>query len=109
MATERFVTARHDGFTEYLQFDNDDETGHIVRVADVEPVIEANKRAQSDNPAGYGVTREWQHVARVPVMVQFEWIKRYGADPLAPGNEALLTRVLNDPEWRYLRTGGGIL
>ncbi len=97
------LISQHGGFSEWLHTD-DGEHYRIVRQADVTDALEANRRAALDNPSGMGATREWQHIASIPPMVQFEWIKRYGADPLAKGNEDLLERVLNDPEWRYLRT-----
>ena len=42
-----------------------------------------------------------------PVTVQMQWIQRFGGDPLAKGNERWLRRLLNDPEWRHLRTSSG--
>lgn len=94
---------QHDGFSEWLHTDDGDHY-RIVRTQDVGAVLDANRAQATANPSGMGASREWQHVARIPVMVQFEWITRYGADPLKRGNEDLLHRLLNDPEWRYLRT-----
>jgi hypothetical protein len=97
------LISRHEGFSEWLHTDDGDQY-RIVRTEDVGEVLDANRRQALANPSGMGAEREWQHVARIPVMVQFEWIKRYGADPLAKGNEDLLKRLLNDPEWRWIRT-----
>lgn len=102
------VVAQHDGWTELLHF-NPDDSFTLEKVVDVQPVLDANKRRHNDNPMGWSKTKEWRHVASIPPIVQLKWIERYGADPLAKGNEDLLKRVLDDPEWRYLRTGGGIL
>ena len=98
----RDILDSHGGWTEWLDT-MDGETFTLVRQADVEPVIDHNKRLQNDNPKGMGPSREWQHIASIPPIVQLQWIERYGADPLAKGNEKLLLRVLNDPEFRYLR------
>lgn len=97
------LLGRHSGFSEWLHTDDGDNY-RIVRQADVTEVLDENKRQALANPSGMCAEREWQHVARIPVMVQFEWIQRYGADPLAKGNEDLLRRLLNSNEWRYLRT-----
>lgn len=90
------------GVEEWLHTD-DGEHFTLERRQDVESVLDANKRAAVANPKGYGETREFQKVATIPIGVQFEWIRKYGADPLKKGNEALLKRLLNDPEYRWLR------
>jgi hypothetical protein len=97
------LLASHSGFTETLHT-NDGTEFTVVRSADVEPIIDHNTRLRNDNPKGMGASREWVHVAEIPVTVVFEWVKRYGVDPTAKGYEDLLKRLLNDPEWRYLRT-----
>ena len=106
MAQGRLVEVTPDGVAEYLHFDEAAGTITVERKADVEPAIEANKRAavQSD---GYSPSRELRRSASIPVTVQMTWIERFGGDPLANGNEAWLRRLLNDPEWRHLRTSPG--
>jgi hypothetical protein len=106
MASGLLVEITPDGIAEYLHFDDAAGTITIQRCADVEPVIEANKRAMLHND-GYTPSREMRRVASIPVAVQLQWIQRFGADPLAKGNEAWLRRLLNDPEWRHLRTAPG--
>lgn len=100
------ILARHDGFTERLHT-TDGQEFTVERIADVEPVIDLNKQLQRDNPSGMGASREWKHVAEIPVMVWQIWCQQYGTDPLAKGNEALLKRLLNDPDNRWLRTSEG--
>jgi hypothetical protein len=74
---------------------------HLHYEQDVEPLLDHNKALQ-----GEGVDRksEFRHYASVPVTVQYQWIKDYGVDPLAPEHQDLLTRLLNSNEWRYLKT-----
>lgn len=71
---------------------------------DVEPVLEINKAKQKAGRDYFASDPDMWKVASVPVTVQYEWLRRYGVDPLAQGNEKLLARLLNDPEWRYLKT-----
>lgn len=68
---------------------------------DVEPLLDHNKACQTES---IDRKSEFRHYASVPITVQYEWIRRYGVDPLAPDHQDLLARLLNDPEWRYLRT-----
>jgi hypothetical protein len=78
----------------------------LRRSGDVGPALEANKRALLGGD-GYTPSRDLRRVASIPPLVQLLWIERYGADPLRRGNEDLLRRLLNDPEWAHLRTAPG--
>lgn len=98
-----------DGSKEEVAFDWDNSravfrTRHVAE--NINAVLDLNKEfsAYSD---GYTPSRELQHVASIPMSVIGQWIEKYGVDPTARGNEALLSRLLNDPEWMYLRTGRG--
>lgn len=102
----RLVEVTPDGMAEYVHVDDQARTVTVQRLADVEPAIESNKRAAATGD-GYSPSRELRRVASIPVGVQLQWIQRFGADPLARGNEAWLRRLLNDPEWRHLRTSPG--
>lgn len=104
MTTLQVETAP-DGVAESLVFHSDGSFA-LRRSQDVEPALEANKRLQAMGD-GYSASRDLRRIASIPAVVQFEWIRRYGADPLARGNEALLRRLLNDPDWRHLRTAPG--
>jgi hypothetical protein len=70
----------------------------------INETLDANKNFLNN---GYSPSRDLQHVASIPMAVIGLWIERYGVDPTQKGNEALLARLLNDPEWRDLRTGRG--
>lgn len=89
--------------------DMKDGTFALHYVQDVEPVLEMNKAKQKAGREYFASDSEMWKVASVPVTVQYEWMRRYGADPLAQGNENLLARLLNDPEWRYLKTAEVII
>ena len=103
MATYQHI--RPDGVIEQHHVEHDRISVNYVQ--DVQPVLDANKSAQNHNPSGMSKSREWKKIAEVPAVVYLQWIKTYGTDPLAKGNESLLKRLLNDPNWRYLRTSGG--
>jgi len=95
------------GITEIFHFDPLTGDAHIETVQDVEPMLDQNKSLQNDE--GYsknGIKNEMWHFASIPVVVQLQWLKKYGPDndPMKKGNERLLFRLLNDPEWRYLKT-----
>jgi len=102
----------HEGVKEEIAFDWDLQQATIKRTFDssfhANEVLERNKTFDSYSD-GYTPSREMQHVASIPIGVIDLWIQKYGVDPTARGNEVLLMRLLNDPEWRELRTGPGHL
>lgn len=105
----QLLELHEDGGAEVFHFDEAEQTFAIQYTADVEPVIEYNKARQADGTGGWNAARDMRHVARIPVWVIMHWVKTYGVDPTMKGHEALLFRLLNDPEWRWLRVGEGRL
>ena len=94
------------GISETLHFDDSEETFCLLRSEDVEPVLDANKRAQADGD-GFSPTRELRHVARIPPLVVEIWNKTWGVDVLKPANAALLRRLLRDRDNQFLRVSEG--
>ena len=93
------------GLEERIHYDEGADRAIIETTQDVEPALNACK-------ALYNADDNWartafRRVAHIPASIQVLWIHRYGVDPLNKRNEALLTRLLNDPEWRHLRTAPG--
>lgn len=60
-------------------------------------------REESADTGGWSKSRELRHVATVPVTAQLDMVKRYGPDILK--DQRAFRRVLDDPDWRYLRIG----
>jgi hypothetical protein len=72
---------------------------------DVEPVLDLNKDKRNTGRSYYAHDPDMWRVASIPIVVQYEWARRYGIrDVTAPEYEPLLRRLLNDPEWSYLKT-----
>jgi hypothetical protein len=80
-----------------------DGTFVIQTRQDVAPILERNKALRAAND-GFTPSRDMARVASIPVVVQYEWLKRYGVDVFDPEDAGRIRRLLNDPEWRYLRT-----
>lgn len=93
------------GITEYFHYDNGDV--HVETVQDVEPILDHNKNQSNDDELTKDGIKDgmWRY-ASIPNSVQIRWLSEYGMKdwPLRPGNEKLLFRLLNSPEWRYLKT-----
>lgn len=100
-----------DGVKEDFHFD--EVTGDITIArtfmgqADPFAQLETNKQEQIDNPKNQTKDKSFRKVASIPLAVVELWTAIYGVDPTAKGNEALLTRLLNDSDWRWVRTDTG--
>jgi len=75
----------------------------VQRIQDVEPIIEANKRAANDASSNW--RGDMHHVASIPLVVLEHYRNRLGIDLLKDG--AALKRFLNDPENAFMRTKRG--
>jgi hypothetical protein len=98
---------RHDGMVERLHWDEEGGRAAVELIADIEPVLERNKALAAAEDGGWSPSREWRRVASFPPIVVEIFKRRWGADPFARGNEALLKRLLNDPDLRHFRTAPG--
>lgn len=94
-----------DGWQETTIFQAPDGTIVVNTYQDVEPIIDANKRAQNDSQCS-----DWgRAIAEIPNNIAYRWLKeewdrgnknlRY----LSPEWRALVRRKLRDPDWRWMR------
>ena len=88
--------------------EHDEESGRtlIHYEGDAEPMIARNRAAAN---AAYGRLGEMTHVAAIPASVQMQWLVEKGVDVLDPDHRQAVARLLDDPEWRYLKTRNIIL
>ncbi len=101
---------------ELIDFDRDtgekmylckDADGFFIRQEhDVSEVIEANK---ADLNEGFDKKGDMWHAARVPIGIQYEWLTKFGIDFWNPAHKAGVMRLLNDPDYRYLRVNHFII
>lgn len=83
----------------------------VETVQDVEAALDRNKALQNDESySSGGIKNGMWHYAHIPNIVQLRWLTEYGSanHPMKPGNERLLFRLLNSPEWKYLKATGKI-
>jgi len=95
------------GIEEWFHYDSLTDSVHIETVQNVEPILDGNKDRQNDEQySKNGIKNDMWHYASIPLVVQMRWLNEYGMDnwPLRPGNEKLLFKLLNSPDWRYLKT-----
>lgn len=88
------------GLAVFHEYDEQTDTTLIHYEQDVEPLLDANKRAANENTGRMG---DMVHVASIPVSVQLKWMVEKGVDVLNPDHAKAVARLLDDPDYRYLR------
>lgn len=81
---------------------------------DVAPLLDHNKMLQNHGPmpGSFGSTKNelgLRKVASIPPSVQLKWYVEKGVEVWNPAHEQAVTKLLNDAEWRYLRTDNTFL
>jgi hypothetical protein len=67
---------------------------------DVEPLLDANKASQNEH---HGPMGDLVHVASVPVAIQLKWFHEKGVAMWNPDHKQAVARLLDDPEYKYLK------
>lgn len=93
--------------TEYFHYDAGNDTYTIETVEDVGPILEANKKMYNADDQGWMKGREGRRVATIPNIIIEKWKRELGVDLFDKNHDQAVRRLLNDPDWRYLRTAPG--
>lgn len=93
------------GLTQYFHYDEAGDRFTIETVADSEPIVENNKRLFNEGrPRG-----DWNCIASIPPEIILKWRELYGVNIMDRNDWPRIRRLLNDPDWRYLRTAPGVV
>lgn len=88
--------------------DNGDNTYTIKSSQHNETQILEGNKAMANHNDGYTPSREMQRVGRIPLVVIEAWAAR-GYNLYSPECEHILQRIMDDPDYRHLRTAPGRL
>ena len=91
----------YSGVTTYFRPSEDGRSFAIRYSQDCEDIIEANKKAQNDAPSR--PVGDFHYVAEIPVGIQMKWLIEKGIDVAKREHWPAVKRLLNDPEWRWLK------
>ena len=86
----------------------DEATGetHIEHRQDITGVIDRNKYLHNTSHQKDGIKESWMHAAVIPEIVQIQWRKEYGIKNICDDEYwPKIKRLLNSPEYKYLKTG----
>ena len=99
-------------------YDDLTDTTIIQSVQDCEPVLGRNQDIRNYGVGGAkglneysqkGIKNNMWHVASIPNGVITEWKMKYGIDVFNKHQTKEVLKMLEKPEWAYLRTGTGKL
>ena len=74
----------------------------------VDALLDLNRDA-ANNCDPYNAARDVRMVARIPLIVIAKWRNELGIDYWNPDHQDKVDALLNDADWRWLRTDGGLL
>lgn len=72
---------------------------------DVDTILELNKvQAMDTDQQRKQIKKDLVRYARIPNTVIIKWKQELGVDLFNPNHKAKVFQLLNDPEWKYLKT-----
>ena len=96
------------GITRYHHYDPLTKKTTIETVQDVSGILDFNhERRKDESYSKRGIKEEMWHAARIPVIIQYKWLADYGIDVWNKDHQDKVDKMLDDPEWRYLKTTTG--
>ena len=104
----RLLDAEGNVLTEYF-YDEGEDRAYVRKAENVAPRIDLNKRLQA-NKVYSDKKRPVSRVASIPPVVAHHWMLEDGVNWFALRGDDLdkyLSRKLNDPDWKWLRTDEG--
>lgn len=92
------------GLKKYIGDHPDDPDGVLIRyeqdAQSIQQIIDRNKQAQLENVGRMGPAVK---AAEIPIGVMYEWLVKHGVDFWNPDHRDGVKRLLNDPDYRYLK------
>lgn len=97
------------GIATYHHYDEMEDKTYIETVQNVEPYLDFNRKMANDhNISDLARKKNLVRVGSIPVLVQHEWMKKYGITSVyAPEHRKKVISLLNSPEYKYLKTVTG--
>ena len=96
---------RATGVSTYHDFDHATNKTIIHTVQNCSDIISRNRRLAADEEhMREGIKDDMMHCASIPIVIQYKWLREYGVDIYNKDHWPAVKRLLNDPEWRYLKS-----
>jgi len=93
------------GISQYHDYDPYTDTSRFESVGDAGPVLELNRAIANDTDISRkGIKDGMWLYARIPTIFQLKLLAEKGIDVYKKEDGARLSKVLEDPEYRHLKT-----
>ena len=73
----------------------------IEHVENIIPLIASNKTLQQED---HHIADDFRLSARIPMTIYYEWKNKFGVDMFDPNHKEGVKKLINSPEYRYLKT-----
>lgn len=91
--------------SQYMHYDEDTDISHFESVGDATEVLEYNRALANDTDiTKYGIKNDLWLYAKIPAIVQLKLMAEKGIDIYKKEHGNALSKVLEDPDYRYLKT-----
>jgi GTP-sensing pleiotropic transcriptional regulator CodY len=88
-----------------FNYDHNEDKVILENVQDIEPLLELNKKELNKDYLYGGVeTDGMRKVASIPLIIIEKWKRELGIDIMNKNDMPKVKKLLNDPEYRWLRT-----
>lgn len=95
------------GYREQVVFDDAEGKAHHAYIADNTANLEYTHRRRNDGTDGYGKSRDFREIAHLDAAAILLIYELTGIRAWKKEDTAALLKLLNDPDWKNLRTIDG--
>ena len=92
--------------TWFSSSDENEGTWNLRYEQDTSPILNRNKAAQAE---AWNRREDMWHAAHIPSIVLLEWKHKHGVEAWNPNHKGGVRRLLDDPDYRYLRVNHFIM
>lgn len=98
----------YSGISTYHEHDSLTDKTTIIHASDSAPVLERNRALANDTDySKNGIKQGFWLYASIPAIVQTKWLIEHGVDVYNKDHADRIGKLLNDPEYQYLKTTTG--
>tara|TARA_R110000803_G_scaffold49672_2_gene103339 strand:+ start:5638 stop:5952 length:315 start_codon:yes stop_codon:yes gene_type:complete len=90
----------------FHDYDEATDTTIIHTEQDTSDITDLNKAQQND---GFDKRKDMWHAASIPIVVQMEWMTKFGVDLMNKDHMQGVKRLLNSSEYSHLRRNNFVL